>query len=139
MQTDLDKLLTALLQVAEDNLAQKDGFGPFALLLRADADELSFAARDEPGEAPETALESVERWLRKQARTGAYRAVGWCAQAEIDLHSPPRVVRAILARLEHVSGEAAEVYVPFEKHGGYTYHERVVIERAPTMFGAGGN
>jgi hypothetical protein len=138
MRTDLEKLLTALLTIAEDNLAQKDGFGPFALLLRAGADVLSMAARDEPGEAAEKALESVERWLREQARTGAYRAVGWCAQAEIDLHSPSRVVRAILARLEHVSGEAAEVYVPYEKSGGYTYHERVVLDRAPTIFGTGG-
>jgi hypothetical protein len=139
MQTDLEKLLTALLTVAEDNLAQKDGFGPFALLLRADADVLSFAARDEPCEAAEKALESVERWLREQAQTGVYRAVGWCAQAEIDLHSPPRVVQAILTRMEHASGEAAEVYVPYEKRGGYVYQERVVLERAPTMFATRGS
>src|SRR5262245_11578043 len=118
MQDELERPLTGLLVVAKANLEEQDGFGPFALLLRADADELSMAARDpRPGEAGEKALEALERWVGEQARTGAYRAVGWCAQAEIDLHSPPRTVRAILARLEHRSGEAAEVYVPYEKRG----------------------
>jgi hypothetical protein len=138
MQTDLEKLLTALLTIARDNLAQQDGFSPFALLLRADADVLTMAARDEPGESAEQRLKSIERWLGEQARTGMYRAVGWSAQTEIDLHSPPRTVRAILARLEHVSGEAAEVYLPYEKHSEYTYHERIVLGREPSMFVTGG-
>ena len=43
----------------------------------------------------------------------------------------------ILARLEHVTGEAAEVYVPYEKQGDYVYHERIVLGREPSMFGAG--
>jgi hypothetical protein len=134
MKGDLSKLLSALLMVAKDNLKRQGGFAPFAALVRSDSDTLSFARREQPGEDPQQAMDSIQRWLREQAQTGDYRAVGVCARVEITLHSPTRTVQAIFAALEHASGESLEVFVPFEKNKGYKYHKRIVRERVPTMF-----
>jgi hypothetical protein len=134
MKSDLNKLLTALLVVAKDNLKQQDGFAPFAALVRSDSDTLSFAQSEKASDDPQKDMGSIERWLCEQVRTGAYRAVGVCAQVEITLHSPTRTVQAIFAVLEHTSGESFEVFVPFEKNKSYKYQKRVVRERAPTMF-----
>lgn len=136
MQTELEKMFSAVLTVAQDNLSHHDGFGPFALVLQTDADVLTMAGLGKPAESGDAALRTVENWLRQQARTGEFRAFGWAAEVAIDVQSPPRTLRAIRVWLEHVSGEAAEVYVPFEKHADYHYLERIVLEREPSMFGA---
>jgi hypothetical protein len=139
MESELDRLLTALLVIAQDNLARQDGFSPFALLLLADSDSVQFARREQPGEDAASALEAIRKWLKEQSVTGKYRAVGFCAQADIELQSPTRVVQTIFAGLEHSSGEAFEAYIPFEKGDSYTYHDRITLPRQPTMFGSGGS
>jgi hypothetical protein len=138
MESELNRLLTAMLVIAQNNLASQDGFAPFALLLLADSDSVQFAHRDTPGEDAATALEAIQKWLKEQSLTGKYRAVGCCAQAEIELQSPTRVVQSIFASLEHASGEAFEAHIPYEKTDSYTYHDRIVLPQQPTMFGSSG-
>jgi hypothetical protein len=62
VNSDLSRLLTALLIVAKDGLKERGDFGPFAALVRTDSDTLSFAQREKSSDDPEKVMESIEDW-----------------------------------------------------------------------------
>jgi hypothetical protein len=134
MEGDFARFKDAVLTVAKNDLDRLGALSPFAIVLRSDADAVSFIEAEQVSEQPQRDLNALEGWLRRQIGTGMYRAAGVCGPCEVTVGDGPATVRALFAYLESRSGEAVNVYVPFEKHDTYEYQEEVVIERTPEYF-----
>lgn len=113
---DLDELLNALLPFAQQMLAEHGEFLPFGAVMRADG-TIAAVAGDTGDEQPpsEQVVGVLVSGFRQQASKGEIKAAGVCLDVKVSHPDGSGTTDAVCARLEHASGEAVEVYLPYKK------------------------
>jgi hypothetical protein len=137
-RTDLDALFKFVMPFARSLMAQHGEFYPFSALLDRSGEPqgLSVAMDDEHPSSKEVQA-SLEGALRRKADACECRAVALCVNARVA--KPEGTIDAIVVYLEHESGLALEVGVPYTlgERGVVTYgevsaaHGRPRFMRAP--------
>jgi hypothetical protein len=137
---DLNELLAALFPMAEEMLTKQGAFYPFAASTKTDG-QITLVGAHTGAEHPasQELLDQLTGGLRQSAEAGDIRAAGLCL--DVDTVPPGRSKKtdAVCARLEHVEGEAVEVYLPYRKTwlGRVEFGETFTAPGTPTVFTAG--
>jgi hypothetical protein len=113
---DLDELLNALLPFAQEMLAKHGEFYPFAGSMSADG-EIAHVGAHTGDEHPSSqdVIALLTAGLTEQAAQGTIRAAAVCLDVRTIPPGASEKVDAICTRLEHESGEAVDVYLPYRK------------------------
>lgn len=133
---DLDGLLDLLLPLAQEQLAAHGELLPVAATMSSAGEVAITAAQPETGDATAAdAAELLVAGLRAQAEAGELRAVGVCTDVRLG-ESPRGPTDALRVALEHVDGDAADVYLPYEQHGPRerAYGELFAFGLEPSVF-----
>ena len=120
---DLEELLNALLPFALQLLAEHGEFFPFAATMKPDG-TITAVAGDTGDERPSSqeVLDVLVDGFRDQASRDEIKAAGVCLDVRVSHPDGSGTTDAVCARLEHLSGEAVEVYLPYKKTpGGMEY------------------
>ena len=137
---DFDTLLNALAPFAKQMLAEHGEFYPFGATVAADV-QVAAHAGYEGSEHPETeaVIALLTAALRQQAAGGDVRAAGLCKDVRTIAPGQTRKTDALCFKLEHQSGEALTVFIPYKKgfFGGYKYAEMFTSAHAPEFFVGG--
>lgn len=137
--SDLNKLLNAILKMAEVLLAEQEAFLPIGAIMLSDGEIRHVGAQIEGEEYPgaQPLIELLTESFRKEAAAGRLRAA---AMAYDVLTVPPGKSQkqdAICCSLEHCLGEAVDVFKPYVKAGDGTFQfdEVFATKRVPNFFG----
>lgn len=139
---DLDELLAAVLPFAHKLLSADGGFFPFAATMDAEG---GMAAKsyelDEREAAPERVLYALMESVREETAEEEMRAVALCWDARIQQgENDQELTDAVAVALEHVEGEALEVFVPYgpgtdaDGELAITFGEAMAAQRRPSLF-----
>lgn len=138
--SDLDQLLNALMPFAQQMLSKHGEFFPFGAAMSADG-EIGLHAGDTGEEQPEAqeVIGLLTAGFRQQAAEGSIRAAGVCVDIRTIPPGQQEKTDAISVPLEHQSGEAATVILPYKKGflGRIKYGEMFAVKRDPEFFVAG--
>ena len=134
---DLEVLLNALLPFAEDMLAKHGEFYPYGATLGTDGEVSQIAGHtgdDRPLSQP--LIELMMQGCRQQAAAGAIKAAGICCDIRTIPPGQKDKTDAICVSLEHQSGEAVDVILPYKKgwFGKMTYGDLFAVKRQRTIF-----
>jgi hypothetical protein len=121
---DIDKLLNLLLPLAKQMLANTGSFYPLAAGLAAGGMPTMIPApRAEGDPSIEQVLDGFMAALRAKAEAGEITAGALCLDAWVALPDSGEKSDAIELRIEHVSGDAVRIFLPyaleFEKEPRY--------------------
>jgi hypothetical protein len=134
---DLDRLLNTMLPFAQQMLAKHGEFFPFGSSMTAEG-EISINAADTGDEQPpsQQLIDLLTKAYQKQAEARQLRAAGICYDARVVPPGETEKSDAVCACLEHQSGEAADVYVPYRKgcFGRIRYGKLFGAQRTPQFF-----
>ena len=134
---DLDKLLNALLPFAQQSLAKYGEFYPFGSSMMADGQvNANAASTGEEHPSSQELIELLTTIFREQAETGQIRAAGICRDMLILPPGQAQKTDAICIGLEHKSGEAVEVCLPYKKNtsGQVEYGQLFASRRRSEFF-----
>jgi len=137
LHADLNQLLNSLLPFAERMLAEHGEFLPFGRTLKPDGEIEAVAAYDSDEHPPsQIVIDLMTRVLRRQAQSGQFRAVGICYDSRTIPPGQTEKCDAVCASMEHQSGEAVNVILPFEKtsKGDIQYGQLFTTRRTPQFF-----
>jgi hypothetical protein len=135
---DLNKLLNALLPMAQMLLTKQGEFLPIGAIMLSDGEIRHVGAKiegdDYPGSHP--LIDLLIENFQKEAAKGRLRAAGICYDV---LTVPPgkdQKQDAICCGLEHCLGEAVDVFTPYVRtaDGNFRYDEIFTAERTPQLF-----
>jgi hypothetical protein len=134
---DLDELLNALVPFAQEMLSKHGEFLPFGATMSVNGEITAEAAFD--GEEPppsERLIEMLTQAFRQKAVSGRIRAAGICCDVRTIPPGQTDKTDALCIKLEHQSGEAANLYLPYRKglFGRYKYGEIFGVARTPEFF-----
>lgn len=136
-QTDLNKLMNALLPFAQQMLLEHGEFFPFGAIMNHSG-EIKMISAFEGGEHPPSnaLIDLYTQKFHQQVINGDIRSAGICYDT---LTVPPGKTEkcdAICLSLEHQSGEAVEVFIPYtkEKTGKIQYFDIFASRRTPKFF-----
>jgi hypothetical protein len=99
--------------------------------------EIQWVAADDGNEFPDaqSLIDMLSETFQRQSPRGVLRAVGICYDARVIPPGKSDKSDAICCSLEHVSGEALDVMVPYTKTaGGVHYAEIFALLREPRFF-----
>ncbi|MGB8252241.1 MAG: hypothetical protein WCF08_03435 [Anaerolineaceae bacterium] len=140
--TDLDELLNTLLPFAQQMLEKNGEFFPFGADMKP-AGEIEMIGAYEGHEHPpsQTLINLMTEAFQKQALNGELRAAGICYDVRTIPPGETEKCDAICMSLEHQSGEAVDVFVPYKKawHGKIRYGEIFASCRSPQFMNKGKN
>jgi hypothetical protein len=112
---ELDQLLNALLPFAERMLMRHGEFHPFACSMKSNGEIVDVGAADGTEHPASSDLISIlVDGLTLDARSGKIRASGICLNMRLHESFDRAETDAICCRLEHVSGQAVAVYIPYK-------------------------
>jgi hypothetical protein len=117
MNPDFEKLLNAVIPIAQRMLKDLGAFIPFGAFVTADG-EVQLAG----GEGDPSHLETqeiVEMYLeayRAAAANGDFDSTALCVDVRIHVPGKMDKTDAIQIMLEHSGGEALDAFMPYEKH-----------------------
>jgi len=134
-QNDFSALLDALMPFAEQMLKKHGEFFPFGAAVSTSG-EVSGHATYEGNEMPssEDVIADLVKAFQGNAAAGAIRASGICYDGRIVQDG--KKVDAVIISLEHFSGCASKVCVPYSKgmFGKYRFGEMIVTLEEPKIF-----
>ena len=135
---DLNKLLTALLSMAEMLLTKQGEFYPIGAIMLSDGEIRHVGAKIEGDDRPpsQSLIDLLTETFRKEATKGKLRAAGICYDV---LTIPPNKHQkqdVICCGLEHYLGEAVDVFKPYVWTRGRSlqYDEIFAAKRTPQFF-----
>ena len=135
---DLNRLLNVLLPFAELMLSEDGEFYPFGAKMSLDGEVVNFGARVEDEEHPpsQSLIELLTQYFQQQTNEGRLLAAGICYEVRTTLPEENRPSDAVCCSLEHLSGEAVDVYVPYERDldGKVRYGGIFAALRTPKFF-----
>ena len=134
---DLDELLNALVPFAQQMLSKHGEFFPFGATMTTNGELTADAAYDGDEQPPsEQLIDLLTQGFRQQAASGQIRAAGICYDVRIIPPGQTEKTDAICLALEHQTGEAANLYLPYKKGllGRYKYGELFGEARTPEFF-----
>jgi len=137
LHADLNQLLNSLLPFAQRMLAEHGEFLPFGRTMKPDGEIEAVAAYDSDEHPPsQIVIDLMTRALRRQAQSGQFRAVGICYDSRTVPPGQTEKCDAVCASMEHQSGEAVNVILPFEKtsKGDIQYGQLFTTRRTPQFF-----
>ncbi len=135
---DLNELFNDLIPFAERMLEEHGEFYPFGAMMRSNG-EIALLGGETESDRPRSQeiLDLLVGALRDYASRGEIRAAGICLDMRITPPEQSDEVDAICARLEHSSGEQAEVFVPYSKVDGRHILQEPFAQRGePRIFGS---
>jgi hypothetical protein len=114
---DLDQLLNALLSFAKSQVSKHGSFLPFGATLTTDGEIRLAAAHFGDDELPDAnaLIDLLIGGFKKEVVAGAIRAAGTCVDVRVVPPGQSDKTDAICAQLEHVTGQCAEVFLPYKK------------------------
>jgi hypothetical protein len=134
---DLNQLLDSLLPLAERMLAERGEFPPFGGTMNQTGEIVAVGACDVKEHPPsQNVIEIMTKTLRQRARSGQLRAVGLCYDARTVPPGQTEKCDAVCASLEHQSGEAVNLIVPYHRMSGgdVQYEQKFTTLRVPQFF-----
>jgi hypothetical protein len=136
--SDLNTLLNVLLPFAELMLTEDGEFYPFGAKMSLDGEVVNVGAKIEGEEHPPSQglIELLTQNFQQQTNEGRLLAAGICYDARTTLPDENRSSNAVCCSLEHLSGEAVDVYVPYERDvdGKVRYGQVFATLRTPEFF-----
>ena len=113
---DIDRLLNVLISLAKQMLDQAGEFHPFSCALDTRGQPVSMPPYAGEGQTtPEEVIEQLLQVLRSLASAGEIAAAGVCLDAWVVLPDTDVRTDAIEVRLEHATGQAVRVFLPYIK------------------------
>jgi hypothetical protein len=114
---DLDQLLNALLPFAQEQVTKHGSFLPFGATLTTEGEIRLAAAHlgdDQPPDA-NALIDLLISGFEKDVAAGAIKAAGTCVDVRVVPPGQSDKTDAICAQLEHVTGQCADVFLPYKK------------------------
>jgi hypothetical protein len=133
---DLEALFETLLPFTKKLLSEHGEFNPWAATMSS-AGEIQWVAADTGEEFPQAraVIDVLTEALQKQSIQGGLRALGICYDVRVVPPGRSDKSDAVCCSLEHISGEALDVFVPYTKAtDGIHYAEIFSIGRGPKFF-----
>jgi hypothetical protein len=137
LEDEIERLLKYLLPFAEAKLNRDGEFYPYAAIVAADGELKTVAAAG--GEQPDAGdlLLALHQELREQAAEGSIRASGIAADVTLTDPDNGETTDAVQVELDHVGGDAVDVYVPYETGAdGIEFGDLVAAAGREPVFGA---
>lgn len=134
---DLDELINVVLPFAQNMLGRHGEFYPFGASKSADGEIANVAAYTED-ERP-SSNEVVDRLIsgfRTQANSNELGAAAVCFDVRVTPPGEPKETDAICVRLEHLEGDAVQVFLPYRKgwFGRYRFGELFAVTGEREIF-----
>ena len=112
---DLNALKDALLPLAKRMLATYGEFFPYGAFMRPNGEIVDCGVQDRDEHPPsEKLLHVLTREFRRRAVNKEIRAAGICCDVKVSRPGSDVKTDAIQFRLEHVNGEAVDVFIPYK-------------------------
>jgi len=124
---DFQRLEEVLLPFAQEMIEQHGSFILFGFSVMADGRIVSHAAYSGAQEPPpDELLDTLTQTFREQAADGLIRAIGLCLDVTVVPPGEKEKTNAICLELEHESGEAVDLVVPYRagRTGKITYGKK---------------
>jgi len=133
---DLEKLLNALLPFAQQMLATHGQFFPFgATVNREGAVAMANVFDGDEHPLAQTVVDHMTEAFKSDAAAGEIRAAAICYDGRVIPPDETDKCDAVCVGLEHESGEAADVFLPYRKKlRGYKYGDLFGTRRSPQFF-----
>ena len=133
---DLDNLLTVCLDSAKKLLAKRGEFFPFAATLSEKGEvgmPVLFDGNEHP--APADLIAGYTKLFQTVTAAGGIRAVALCYDGRVAVEGAPKK-DAVTVAVEHVNGETALVFAPYQKRFllGYRYGSLIAMRREREFF-----
>lgn len=128
-EEDFEALLREILPLAQEKLSDEGEFSPLGGIIKADGTTELYAGGSDDADLPaadDGVLELIFNEFRAMADAGELRATAVCFNAEVALTDEEPVPEdqiqdAIYICLEHATGPAVDVFMPYEKTPGGEY------------------
>jgi hypothetical protein len=133
---DLEALLDSLLQFTKTLLSKQGGFNSWAATMSSTG-QIQWVGADNGEKFPEAQalIDLLTETFQRQSAHGVLRAIGICYDARVIPPGQSNKSDAICCSLEHISGEAVDVLVPYTKAAdGIRYAEIFSLPRGPRFF-----
>jgi hypothetical protein len=134
---DFDALLDAVIPFAQQMLTKHGEFYPIGATMAPDGTVALAAAHPESEHpASQEVIDLLLDGFRQQAAQREIRATVVCYDGRVTPPNQTEKVDAICARLEHESGEAIAVAMPYQTGmlGRLNYGELLAVELIPEVF-----
>ena len=138
-RADLDQLLNFLLPFAQQQFKKQGEFFPFGAAMTADGRIQAVDTHDGREQPPSQELiDMLIQGFQIDAAEGQLRAIGICADVLITPPGSQDKTDAVRVSLEHVEGEAVDVYLPYRKRflKRFSFGELFAMQRTPVVFPA---
>lgn len=114
---DLDALLNVLLPFAQQSLKKQGEFYPFGALIDNDGNPECVMAQPTGIKHPQSQeiIDTLTAGFRDKISQDGLKATGICFDGKVIPPGQSGKSDAICFKLEHVSGEAVDVFVPYRK------------------------
>jgi hypothetical protein len=137
LHPDLNSILDWLLPPAKRMLAENTEFVPFGGIMKQDGEIVSTRTVNGGNLAPLPAsIDDLAQTFRQKSRLGELRAAGICYDARTVPPGQTEKRDALCASIEHQSGEAVNVMLPYDKtaDGDIQYGRMFSMPRASQFF-----
>lgn len=133
---DLHRLLDSLLPPAKRRLAEESEFVPFGAIMRQDGEIVAINTTDGDGAALPASIEGLTLSFQHKSRLGELRAAGICYDGRTVPPGQTEKRDVLCASIEHQSGEAVNVMLPYDKttDGDIQYGQVFIIPRISQFF-----
>lgn len=134
---DLDQLLNTLLPFVQQTLAKYGEFIPFGLSMKIDGTIIANAAcNGREHSLSQEIIDLMADGFCQSATSGEIRAAGICYDVRIVPPGQTKKTDAICVSLEHQSGNAVDIFIPYKKgwFGKVNYGELFATKRTPQFF-----
>jgi hypothetical protein len=113
---DCERLMNALLPLAERMLKEHGEFYPYGGYIKPDGEVAHVGAEDEDTDHPKSGnlLNVLRNSLSEMAKGGECKATAIVFDVRVDLPNSDKKCDAIQVCLEHVDGYTAEVFSPYQ-------------------------
>ncbi len=112
---DLNALKSALLPIAKHMLTEHGEFFPCGAVMKLDGKIVNCSTFDGDERPPSQKLiEILTNEFRELASKGEIKAAGICFDVRVATQNHPEKVDAVQFALEHMNGEAVNVFMPYD-------------------------
>lgn len=133
----LEELLNGILPFAQKMLADHGSFFPYGSMITKEGEIVSLSATDGTEQpSPAKLIEDLTQAFRAKGQAGELLAAGLCHDVRIQVPGATEKSDAICVALEHATGEAINVFVPYKKGwlGRYKFGDVLAEAREPQFF-----
>jgi hypothetical protein len=134
---DFDKLLGAVIPIAQAMLKDLGAFIPFGAFVTGDGEVQLAGGEGDPSHfETEEIVEMYLEAFRQAAGDGNFTATALCVDVRVHVPGQLEKTEAIQIMLEHSGGEALDAFMPYEKQAesGMAYAQLFATPAVPRVF-----